>query len=840
MAMLLQDLRYAVRALARTPGFTLIVVLTLGAGIGANTAIFSLLDQVLLRTIPVQRPEELVQLDGPGTFSGRTNGDRTFSYPMYADLRDRNTVFSGLIGRFSTSGTMAAGQQAERITLELITGNTFQVLGVDAALGRALTPEDDRTPGAHPVAVLSYGYWQRRFAGDPAIVNRTVRINATPMTIVGVAPRGFAGVMSGASPDVFVPVMMKGQMTPTWNELDRRRSRWLSVVGRLKPGVTPERAKASLDVLFRQINDYELTAVPEFAAASQRFKDRFRARTLTLHDAAIGLSDIRGDFSTPLTVLMGMVGLVLLIASANVANLLLSRATARQKEMAMRLALGASRWRLIRQMLTESIVLAGAGALVGLLLAAWLGELLLATLASDDLSRALSTSPDLRVGLFTAGIALATAVIFGLAPALQSARLELTETMRDSAGSLSGGVRHARFRKSLVVAQVALSTLLVAGGALFARSLSNLQQVDRGFDTDRLLTFSLNPSYIGYDQAAVRRFTDTLLTEVRALPGVTSASVARLAVLTGSGWRRTIGVQGYTPRQDEDMSPRVNEVSDGYFEAMKIPLLAGRGFTPRDVDGAPQVAIVNETFVKYFFPNQNPLGRRFGWSARGNPSAIEIVGVVKDSLYANIRQGTTSESATPRFVYIPYVQGTEIGPMNVYVRADAAAAAGLPDRLRQTVRRLDAGLPVGDLQWMDTTVEQALFTERMLARLSAAFGILATLLATIGLYGVMSYTVSRRTREIGIRIALGAERSNVLWLVQREVALLALPGVALGVPAALALGRYVSSQLVGVSATDPLAIGGAAALLSFVSLVAGWLPARRASRVEPLRALRYE
>jgi predicted permease len=840
MSTLIQDLRYTVRALRRAPGFTLVVVLTLGAGIGANTAIFSLLDQVLLRSIPVERPEELVQLDNPGTFSGRTDGDRTFSYPMYVDFRDRNTVLAGLVARFSTAGTLAAGQQAERIDIELVSGNTFQVLGVQAALGRALTPDDDRTPGAHPVAVLSHSFWQRRFASDPAIVGRTVRINATPMTIVGVAPRGFAGVMSATAADVFVPVMMKAQMTPTWNELDFRRSRWLSLVGRLKPGVTTAQAKASLDVLYRQINEHELVAVPEFAAASQRFKDRYRAKTLVLHDASIGLSDVRGDFSTPLTVLMGMVGLVLLIASANVANLLLSRATARQKEMAMRLALGASRWRLIRQMLTESLVLASAGAFVGVIFAAWLGELLLAALPFDGLSQALSTSPDLRVGLFTAVVALATAILFGLAPALQSARLELTETMRDSAGSLSGGVHHARFRKSLVVAQVALSVLLVAGGGLFARSLYNLQQLDRGFDTDRIMTFSLNPSWIGYDQASVRRFSDTLLTEVRALPGVTTASLARLGVLTGSSWRRTISVAGYTPRQDEDMSPNVNEVSGGYFGTMHIPLLAGREFTERDTEGAPSVAIVNETFVKYFFPNQNPLGRRFGWSSRKNPQEIEIVGVVKDSLYFNARQGTTAENATPRFVYIPYPQGTELGAMNAYVRADAIAAAGLGERLRQTVRRIDPGLPVASLQWMDTTVERALFTERMLARLSAAFGLLATLLATVGLYGVMSYTVSRRTREIGIRIALGAERRSVLWLVQREVIALALVGVTLGVPAALALSRLVESQLVGVSANDPLTIGGAAAFLALVSLVAGWLPARRAARVEPLRALRYE
>jgi predicted permease len=795
---------------------------------------------VLLRALPVSHPEALVQLDNPGPFNGRTNGDSTFSYPMYVEFRDRNTVFDGLVARFDTTASLVAGGQPERVNLELVSGNTFTVLGVDALIGRALTPSDDRTPGAHPVAVLGYAFWQRRFAGDPAVVNRVVRLNATPMTIVGVAAPGFSGVISGDAPDLFVPLMMKPQMTPTWNELDNPRSRFLSLVGRLKPGVTPVQAKASLDVLYRQVNEHELVTVPEFVAASAGFKDRFRGKKLTLLPATRGLSQFRSDFSTPLAVLMGMVGLVLLIASANVANLLLSRAAARQKEMAVRLAIGASRWRLVRQMLTESVVLAAGGALVGVILAVWLGELLLAMLPFEGLTRSLSTSPDLRVGLFTAAVALATAMIFGLAPALQSARLELVESMRASSGAIAGGVRQARFRKLLVVAQVALSTLLVAGGGLFARSLHNLQHLDRGFDTARLLSFSVNPASIGYDQASVRRFCETLLADIRATPGVAAASVARISVLTGSGWRRTIGVQSYKPRPDEDMNPRTNEVASDYFETMRIPLIAGRGLTAQDIEGAAPVAVVNETFAKYFFGTENPIGRRFGWRSLGNPGAIEIVGVVKDALYADMRQGTTPERATPRFIYTPFRQGEELGAMNVYVRVDPAARAGIGDALRRIVRRLEPGLPIADLQWMDATVERALFTERMLARLSAAFGLLATLLAAVGLYGVMSYTVSRRTREIGIRIALGAERRSVVWLVEREVMVLAAAGVVLGVPAALGLSRLVQSQLFGVSSNDPLTLAAAASLLASVCLVAGWLPARRAARVEPLRALRYE
>jgi predicted permease len=676
MSTLTRDLRYAVRTLARTPAFTFIVILTLGLGIGANTAIFSLMDQVLLRQLAVKNPGELVQLDGPGAFNGRTYNDRTFSYPMYQDLRDRNEVFTGLVARFETFCTLTFRNQSERINVEVISGNTFDVLGVSPAVGRALRPDDDRVPGGHPVAMLSYGYWQRRFAGDPGVLNQVVTINSTPMTIIGIAPPGFAGVASVSAPDVFVPMMMKAQITPTWNDLDNRRSRWINVVGRLKPGLTAETAKAQLDVLYQQINEAELVEVPAFAQASATFKERFRAKKLTLHPAKQGLSEVRADFSTPLVVLMGMVGLVLLIACANVANLLMTRATARQKEVAVRLALGASRGRLIRQALTESLVLALAGAVLGVLLSIWLGDLLVSIMPFDTLSRSISTTPDLRVGLFTMAIALVTAIIFGLAPALQSAGLELNQTMRDEAGSVSGGTHQARFRKSLVVIQVALSMLLVAGGGLFARSLYNLQHLNRGFDTDHLVSFAVAPSLNGYDQARTIHFYDRLLSDIRGLRGVTSASLARVAALTGDISSRTVQVQGYEPKPDENMNPWTNEVATDYFRTMRMPLIAGREFMERDVAGAPLVAIVNETFAKYYFGAENPIGRRFGWRVLENPGAIEIVGVVKDSLYADMRQGTGDDNETPRFVYSPFQQGEELNATTIYVRTTPEAAAG--------------------------------------------------------------------------------------------------------------------------------------------------------------------
>ena len=835
-----QDVRYAIRTLRRTPGFSLVVILTLGLGIGANTAIFSLMDQVLLRLLPVKNPRELVQLDGPGTFRGRTSNDRSFSYPMYVDLRDRNDVFAGLVARFGASATLTARNQAERVDVELVSGNTFDVLGVSPVLGRALTQNDDRTPGAHPVAVISHSYWKRRFAGSPAVLNQAVTINNTPVTIVGVAPPSFAGVAATQTPDLFMPLTMKGQITPTWNDLDNRASRWVNIVGRLKPGMTADAAKARLDVVYQQINEYELKAVPSFAESSQTFHERFRAKKLVLHPASQGLSDLRQSVQTPLFVLMAMVGLVLLIACANVANLLLSRASARQKEIAVRLALGAGRRRLIRQTLVESLVLAICGGGVGLVLSIWVGDLLVGVMPFESFTRSLSTEPDLRVGLFTAALALTTALVFGVIPALQASRPELNRTLRDEAGNLSGGTRHARFRKGLVVAQVALSMLLVAGAGLFARSLYNLKTLDTGLNADNLITFRVDPSLNGYDQIRIKRFYDQLVDDIRRIPGVLSASIAQVPVLTGSASSRTVQVLGYEPKQDENMNPWTNEVGTDYFRTMGMPLVVGREFSDRDAAGAPLVAVVNETFAKYFFGSENPIGRRFGYRSMNDAGGIEIVGVVKDSFYADMRQGSRDDNETPRVVYTPYQQSQELNEMTFYIRGAGNASAAMPEQLRQTVRRADAGMPVFEMQTMEQTVDEALFNERMLALLSASFGLLATGLAAIGLYGVMSYTVARRTREIGIRIALGAERRTVLWLVLREVALMTVIGIGAGVPGALALSRLVQSQLYGIQPSDPMTLMIAALTLSAVGLFAGYLPARRAASVQPVLALRYE
>ncbi|HEX3703396.1 MAG TPA: ABC transporter permease [Vicinamibacterales bacterium] len=824
-----QDIRYAIRTLLNAPAFTIVVVLTLALGIGANTAIFSLTDQLLLRLLPVKHPEQLVMFENPGPFQGRTNNSNTFSYPMYRDFRDRNTVFDGVLASFNASLTLTIDGQSERVMGELVSGNYFDVLGVRPFAGRVLMPDDDRVANGSQAAMISYGYWMRRFAGDRSILNRAIGLNGHPMTIVGITPPGFFGISIGQSADVLVPVTLKAQMTPTWDDLENRRSRWLVLMARLKPGLSAPQAEAGMNVLYHQINELEVKSVE---GASAKTRERFLAKHLFVKPGAKGRSDLRQEFSTPIVVLMGMVGLVLLIACANVANLLLARGAARQKEVAIRLALGAGRRTIVRQRLVESLLLALAGAGIGLPLAWGATALLVHTLPSQSAEQTFVAAPDLRVVLFAVAVSLITAVLFGLAPAMQSTRPALTTTLKDESSGVVGGTGHARFRQALVIAQVGLSVLLLAGAGLFARSLYNLKNVNPGFDTEHLLAFAVDPSLSGYSRERTIRLFHDLQQRIAGIPEVRAVSPSVIPLLSDSEWRSSVTVEGYQAKEGADMNPDINSVGPQYFETMRQPLVAGREFTDRDVDGAPKVAIVNEAMAHYFFGDGNPLGRHLGLR-KSNANDAEIVGVVKDFKNTNLRE------EPKRFVFLPYAQTDELNEMTLYVRArgDAAAASA---SLRAAVRQADANLPIYGLKTMTTQVDDSLFIERMVAGLSIAFGALATLLAAIGLYGVMSYSVARRTREIGIRMALGAERTSVLWMVLREVAVLVAVGVGIGVPVAIALGRVVQSQLFDLSATDPIALAVATALLATVAFVAGYLPARRATRVDPMLALRYE
>ncbi len=832
MDQLRQDFRFALRSLRRAPAFSIIIILTLGLGIGANTAIFSLLDQVLLRMLPVRDPQELVILNGPGPFSGRTNNNMTFSVPMFRGLEQGSgDVMTGMLARYDTSATLSTGKQSERVGVELVSGNYFGVLGVGSVLGRTLGREDDRMPGGHPVAVLGYGYWQRRFGGEPNVLNREIRINDHPMTVVGVAARGFSGVDTGSPADLFVPLMMKAELTPTWNDLDSWRSRWVTIMGRLKPHVTVDRASAAMNVRYRQMLQEDAKTLR--SSASESFRKRFLEKTLLVLPGHKGRSDLRTQFSTPLVVLMAMVGLVLLIACANVANLLLARAAAQQKEVAIRLALGAGRWRVLRTRLTESFLLALGGALVGILFAWWTTSLLIDTLPFARTVQTLSADPDLRVVLFAIAISALTAFAFGLAPALQATRPSYTSTLKEDAGTIAGGGRQARLRKGLVVTQVALSVLLLAGAGLFARSLYNLRSLNPGFIATNLLQLSVDPALSGYNRERSLSLFRQLHDQLSALPGITSASSAVIPAMTDSSWRSTVQVQGHQRKEGEDMSPAFNAVAPGYFATMGMPLLMGRGFRATDGDGAPRVAIVNETMARYFWGKDNPIGRRFGFGRDENDNAIEVVGVVRDSRFATMRDDI------PRFVYVPYMQEEALDQMTFYVRS-RLDGAGVAAAARQVVQRLDPNLPIFDMKTMEAQVDESLFLERLVASLSMLFGALATALAAVGLYGVMSYTVSRRTREIGIRMALGAARTSVLWMVLGEVAAMAAGGIVLGLPVAIGLSRFVRSQLYGLSPTDPGTLFVAALVLSAVAMLAGYVPALRATRIDPTLALRHE
>jgi predicted permease len=830
-----QDLRYALRTLIKNPGFAAVAVLTLALGLGANTAIFSLADQILLKALPVQKPDELVVLRADGPKSGRvsTDGDaaNSFSYPMYTELRDKNDVFSGLLARFPVSLSVSGEGQTERADGELVSGNYFDVLGVVPALGRLFTQEDDQISGANPVIVLSHGYWARHFGGDQQILNKTLIVNGQSMTVVGVARAGFTGVQIGQTPDVFIPMMMKAQITPTWDGLKEHKDFWLAILGRLKPGLSAKQAEAAFAPPYRGILEAELPLMGKWSTETQQ---RFRDQKLQMTPGAQGRLILQRDAQAPLLVLLGMVGLVLLIACGNVANLLMARGAARQREIAIRMAIGAGRFRLIRQFLVECLLLSVLGSVVGLIVAAWTLGLLVASIPASVGALGLSPELDLRMLGFNLALALLTGLLFGLAPAFRATRLNLESTLREQGSSVSGSLSQVRFRKGLVVSQIVLTTVLLVGAGLFARSLSNLKRLDLGVRAEQLVTFTIAPEQNGYTPVRSVALFDQLRDSLAGLPGVTSVSAAEIPVFTDSNSGSNITVEGYQPQNDEEMNVNQNYVGPDYFSTMGIPLIAGREFNIGDAGNSTKAAVVNETMARRFFAGREAVGAHFAFGAgdKVHPD-IQIVGVVKDSKHGSVR-----EKARP-FVYIPYSQEKTVGRLTFYVKTQQGIGQ-MALTLRREVQRLDANLPVFELKTLEQQIDESLFADKFLTSLSLSFAVLAAVLAVIGLYGVMAYTVTRRTREIGIRMALGATRGNVSWLILREVVVLAAIGLIVGLPAAYALGHVTESLLYGVKVSDPIVFAGAALLLSTGTLLGGYLPARRAAATDPLKALRCE
>jgi predicted permease len=829
------DLRFAVRSFKKSPVFLGVAVLSLALGIGANTAIFTLVDQILLRLLPVKNPQQLVMLWGRGPHYGSNNGPHKLSYPMYEDFRDHNQAFSGMFCRWGTSFSVSSEGRTERVDGELVSGTYFPVLGVGAALGRVFTPDDDRVPGGHPVAVISYRYWLNRFGGSQDVIGKKLLVDGYPLTIVGVSRAGFDGTDPGSSPQIRVPVMMEAQLSPQFAEfysLKNRRGRWVNVFGRMKPGVTMTQAKAALQPFFHQMLEMEVRE-KDFATAAPETKKAFLSMWMELLPASKGDSELRREFASPLLVLTALVGLVLLIACANVANLQVARATARQKEVAVRLALGASRSRIVSQLLVESLTLALAGGAVGLALAVWMDRALLNFLPAGDSPLTISTAPDWRILAFNLGISLLTGIVFGLAPALQSTRPNLAGTLKDQVGSIAGGTA-VGLRKTLVAAQVALSLLLLIGAGLFIRSLSNLKGLDPGFRTANLIGFAVDPPMNGYRPERSLDFYRRLRESLDALPGVESSSLAVMPVLTGDEWDSSMAVEGFQHKATEAPDPHMQFISPDYFKTMNLPILLGRDFRMTDGRGAPKVCMVNEKFARRFFRNGLAIGRHIGMG--GDPGTkldIEIVGVVRDSKYESMRE------EVPLEVYRPYHQMEFVLGMYAYVRTARRPEQAFSG-IRRVVNGLDPNLPVFEMKTIETQLEESLITERLVATLSAGFGALATLLAAIGLYGVMAYIVAQRTREIGVRMALGASGRDVVKLVMRDVFILTGIGIGIGLPAAWALTRMVRSQLYGIQPNDTPTIAAATLGIAFVALLAGYVPALRATRVDPMRALRWE
>jgi predicted permease len=833
MAALFQDLKYSLRTLRKSPVFLAVAVLSLALGIGANTAIFTLINQLILQPLPVRDPEQLVMLAGRGNHYGGNNGMDKLSYPMYQEIRAKNEVFSGMFCTYPTTVSATFQGRTELIGADFVSGNYFPVLGIGAAVGRVFTAQDDLMQGGHPLAVLSYGYWRARFGADPNVLGKQILVNGRQLTIVGVSQAGFDGVEPGRAPQIRIPMMMKDELPHTdFGRLNNDRFRWAEVFGRMKPGMTIEKAQAGLQPLFHQIINREVTEKP-FAHASAMVKGQFLKMWMEVMPGSKGRSNLRRVYSKPLFALMAIVGLVLLIACSNLANLLIARASSRQKEIAVRLALGAGRGRLMRQLLVESLMLAALGGALGVALAVAIDQALIDFLPSGHTPLSLTSTPDWSVLAFTFAVSLLAGAIFGLIPALQSTRPRLANTLKDQAGGVIRG-GSAGLRKALVVAQVSLSLLLLVGAGLFLQSLRNLKTLNPGFEVNNLLVFNVDPTMSRYDKAWAKEYYRRLDEKLTAAPGVQSLAGVIVPVLENNEWDNWVTIEGYAPKGDERPDPHMQYCTPAYFRTMKIPILLGREFNDRDVEGMQKVAIVNQKLVNRYFGGANPVGRHIGMGIDpGTKTDIQIVGVAADTKYESLRD------EIPYEMYVPYRQSGFAGGLTYYVRAP-----GDPTRtfnaLRAAVRETDASVGMYDLRTLNDQMEISLLTERLLATLSSVFGSLATLLAALGLYGVMAFMVTRRTREIGIRMALGADQSSVVWMVMRETLMLAGIGVAIGLAGAYGVTRLIQAQLFGVAPTDLLTMAAASLGIATVAALSGYVPARRATAIDPMRALRWE
>jgi predicted permease len=829
------NLKFALRTLFKTPFVTIVAIVSLALGIGANAAIFSLFNQMLLRPLPVPEPDRLVNLVVPGpkpgsTSCGQAGGcDSVFSYAMFRDLEKVQTVFTALGAHVAFGANLSARGQTQNGEGLLVSGGYFQALGVKPAIGRLLGPEDDRTIGESHVVVLSHAYWQLRFGLDPGVLNQPIVVNGQTMTIVGVAERGFDGTTLGIKPRLFAPITMRGFSQP-FKGFDDRRSYWAYVFARLKPGVSIDQAKVSLATQYHTIvNDVE---APLQKGMSPQTLERFKAKPLLIEEGSRGQSDVRHEAKAPLLLLFGVTAFVLIIACANIANLLLARSAARAAEMAVRLSIGAGRGQLIRQLLGESCLLALFGGVGGLVVAQWTLNLM-ASLLPSDATDAIDFSLDWRMMLFAAALALGTGMLFGLFPAIHSTRPDLVSALKGQSGQPSGARAASRFRTSLATTQIALSMALLVSAGLFARSLFNVSRVQLGLKADNVVMFSISPELNGYSPERSRQLYERVEDELSALPGVSGVTSATVRLLAGNNWGNSVAVEGFNAGPDTNTDSRFNIIGPAYFQTLGMPLLAGREFTRADTMGAPKVAIVNEAFAKKFNLGRDAVGKHIGDDGATGKLTMEIVGLVQNAKYSDVKR-----EIPPQF-FRPSRQDERAGFITFYARVSTDPDQFLAN-IPKAIARLDANLPVENLKTLPNQIRENVFLDRFISVLSTAFASLATLLAAIGLYGVLAYTVTQRTREIGLRMGLGAAPGRVRRMVMRQVGLMTLAGGAIGLGAAVGLGQLAQSLLFQLKGSDPIVLAAAAATLTLVSLVAGFIPAHRASQVDPMTALRYE